>query len=252
MREQSKIFLLLVAVLAIVVGYAIVPGEISFGKFTIKKISLAQLRKVDKNDSEIAPKHKKKKQHRSKQTFLFIGDSMVEGLSRRLGDYAEENHHKLYTVIWYGSTTEKWANSKTIEHFIKEYKPTYILLCLGSNELFVNDLDLRETHIKTIVAKLANFPYVWIGPASWNGDTGIIDLMKKHTKQGCFFDSRGLKLKRGSDHYHPTWEAAALWLNNVAAFMRSSKATYPVVLKDPLHHHKATNTKLLQPSFKGF
>ena len=76
--------------------------------------------------------------------------------------------------------------------------------------------------------------------------------MKKHTKQGCFFDSRGLKLKRGSDHYHPTWEAAALWLNNVAAFMRSSKATYPVVLKDPLHHHKATNTKLLQPSFKGF
>ena len=71
MREQSKIFLLLVAVLAIVVGYAIVPGEISFGKFTIKKISLAQLRKADKNDSEIAPKHKKKKQHRSKQN-VFI------------------------------------------------------------------------------------------------------------------------------------------------------------------------------------
>ena len=126
------------------------------------------------------------------------------------------------------------------------------MLCLGSNELFINDLDAREANIKAIVAKLGNYPYVWISPASWNGDTGIINLMKKHTKQGCFFDSRGLKLKRGPDRYHPTWKAAALWLNKVAAFMGSSKAACPVVLKTPKQHHKATNTKLLQPSFKGF
>ena len=52
------------------------------------------------------------------------------------------------TVIWYASTTEEWAKSQTIEHFINEYKPSYILLCLGSNELFVNDLDAREAYIK--------------------------------------------------------------------------------------------------------
>ena len=252
MREQSKILLLLVVVLAIVIGYAVVPGEVSFGKFSLKKINLTQLRKADKTDSVALAKRKEKKLYRRNQTFLFIGDSMVEGLSRRLGDYAGENGHKLYTVIWYGSTTEKWASSQTIEHFIKQYKPTYILLCLGSNELFINDLDAREANIKAIVAKLGNYPYVWRSPASWNGDTGIINLMKKHTKQGCFFDSRGLKLKRGPDRYHPTWKAAALWLNKVAAFMGSSKAAYPVVLKTPKQHHKATNTKLLQPSFKGF
>ena len=177
---------------------------------------------------------------------------MVEGLSRRLGDYAEENGHKLYTVIWYASTTEKWAKSQTIEHFINEYKPSYILLCLGSNELFVNDLDAREAYIKTILNKLGNFPYVWIGPASWNGDTGIIDLIKKHTQQGCFFDSRGLKLKRGPDHYHPTWQAAALWLNKVATFMNSPKVAYPVALNIPRQHHKPTHTKQLQPTYNGY
>ena len=59
---------------------------------------------------------------------------MVEGLSRRLGDYAGENGHKLYTVIWYSSTTERWGTTQTLEHFIAEYKPTYVLICLGSNE----------------------------------------------------------------------------------------------------------------------
>ncbi|MBF1499585.1 MAG: SGNH/GDSL hydrolase family protein [Prevotella pallens] len=252
MREPIKILLLLVIALAIVLGYAFVPEEIAFGTFSLKKISLTQLRLSPHNNTTSQTHPTKPKLFRHHQTFLFIGDSMVEGLSRRLGDYAEENGHKLYTVIWYASTTEKWAKSQTIEHFINEYKPSYILLCLGSNELFVNDLDAREAYIKTILTKLGNFPYVWIGPASWNGDTGIIDLIKKHTQQGCFFDSRGLKLKLGPDHYHPTWQAAALWLNKVATFMNSPKATYPVVLNIPRQHHKATHTKVLQPSFNGY
>lgn len=94
-----------------------------------------------------------------------------------MGDYAKENGHTLYTVIWYSSTTEKWAETQTLEHFVDEYKPTYILLCLGSNELFVNDLDVRNEYIKTIVRKLSRYPFVWIGPADWNSDTGIIDLI---------------------------------------------------------------------------
>ena len=64
MCEQSKIFLLLVVVLAIVIGYAVVPGEVSFGKFSLKKINLTQLRKADKTDSVALAKRKEKKQYR--------------------------------------------------------------------------------------------------------------------------------------------------------------------------------------------
>lgn len=144
MREQAKILFMMIATLAIIVGYALLPGKVIFGDFSLRKISLTQLRQTDKErNKKPIPTHKTKKTRRY-HTFLFIGDSMVEGLSRRLGDYAKENGHQLYTVIWYSSTTEKWATTQTIEHFIKEYKPTYVLLCLGSNELFINDLDVRE------------------------------------------------------------------------------------------------------------
>ena len=35
------------------------------------------------------------------KVILFIGDSMLDGLSPRLAAYAEQNGHTLYTVIWY-------------------------------------------------------------------------------------------------------------------------------------------------------
>ena len=177
---------------------------------------------------------------------------MVEGLSRRLGDYAGENGHKLYTVIWYSSTTERWGTTQTLEHFIAEYKPTYVLICLGSNELFINDLANRTQYVQQLVKKLGNLPFVWISPSNWNGDTGINDVIEENVGKGHFFDSRNLKLKRGSDHYHPTWAAAAYWMDTAARFIRSKDCANPLLLNKPKAHHKATNTKLLQPSFEGY
>lgn len=71
-----------------------------------------------------------------KYTLLFVGDSMLEGLSPRLAAYAEENGHSLYTVIWYGSTTEKWGATHKLRAYIEKFKPGYIVVCLGGNELF--------------------------------------------------------------------------------------------------------------------
>jgi len=252
MREQIKILIIMAAALAAVIIYAVIPKDISVGNLLLKKISLAELRKPESKDTTATAKQQKAKKAIRNHTFLFIGDSMVEGLSRRLGDYAKENGHKLYTVIWYSSTTEKWATTNTLEHLVAEYKPTYILLCLGSNELFINDLDVREKYIQQIVRKIGNHPFVWIGPAEWNGDTGILDIIARYSGKGHYFNSRGLGLQRGPDHYHPTWDAAASWMDKVAAYMSGKEAADAVKLNIPKGHHKATLTKLLQPSFKGY
>ena len=90
---------------------------------------------------------------------------MVEGLSRRLGDYSAENGHTLYTVIWYSSSTERWGTTHTLEYYMHKYKPTYVIICLGSNELFVNDLENRAQYVREIVKKLGNTPFVWISPS---------------------------------------------------------------------------------------
>ncbi|MDR1738077.1 MAG: hypothetical protein LBR66_04560, partial [Candidatus Symbiothrix sp.] len=45
----------------------------------------------------------------ARQRILFIGDSMLEGLGKRMKYYAGENGHELQYVIWYSSTTKTWA-----------------------------------------------------------------------------------------------------------------------------------------------
>ena len=193
MYAQIKSLLLMAVVLAAIIAYAFSPKELTLGSYTIRKITLTSIFLPPKEPQK---KHKKKPKtiHRN-QTILFIGDSMVEGLSRRLGDYAGENGHKLYTVIWYSSSTERWGTTHTLEHYIAKYKPTYILICLGSNELFINDLANRAQYVSEMVKKIGDIPFVWISPSDWNGDTGINDIIKERVGAGHFFDSRHLKLK---------------------------------------------------------
>ena len=250
MRAQIKTLLLMAAVLAAIVVYAVIPAEITLGSYTIRKITLARLSRL--HIEQTRQKRRAVKKTRRNQTVLFIGDSMVEGLSRRMGDYAGENGHRLFTVIWYSSSTESWGTTHTLEHYIARYRPTYVLICLGSNELFVNDLASRAQYVRNIVKKLDSMPFVWISPSDWNGDTGINDVIQENVGAGHFFDSRNLKLRRGSDHYHPTWAAAAYWMDTAARFISSQQCAAPLQLNRPNTHHKATRTKLLQPSFEGF
>ena len=54
------------------------------------------------------------------KVILFIGDSMLEGLSPRLAAYAKENGHSLYSVIWYSSTSEIWGETTKVKEFINK------------------------------------------------------------------------------------------------------------------------------------
>ena len=177
MHAQIKTLTLMAAVLAAIVVYAVIPKEVTLGSYTLKKITFSSIF----HHTPQVKKHPKsgRKIHRN-QTILFIGDSMVEGLSRRLGDYSAENGHTLYTVIWYSSSTERWGTTHTLEYYMHKYKPTYVIICLGSNELFVNDLENRAQYVREIVKKLGNTPFVWISPSDWNGDTGINDVIKEN------------------------------------------------------------------------
>lgn len=250
MKAQVKTLMLMVVVMATVIIYALNPNVLTIGKIKLKKYILPSFSQ-NLNIRKVENKQQKRKLARN-QIVLFIGDSMVEGLSRRLADYAAENGHKLYSVIWYSSSTEKWATSNTIEYYRKEYNPTYVIICLGSNELFVNDLSKREEYIRVIQSKIDPIPFVWISPCDWNGDTGINELIKKVVGKGHFFDSRNLKLERGSDHYHPTWSAAAYWLDSVVRYITSRNCDVPIVLNKPKGQHKATRLTILKPSFEGY
>lgn len=79
MQAQIKTLLLMAAVMAAIIVYAVIPTEITLGSYTIRKITLANLSQPLIERSKPI-KHTVKKVRRN-QTILFIGDSMVEGLS---------------------------------------------------------------------------------------------------------------------------------------------------------------------------
>ncbi len=169
----------------------------------------------------------------TKQTVLFIGDSMLEGLSPRLADYCAANGHTLYSVIWYSSTSAVWGQSDKLRHYIARIKPSYIFVSLGANELFVKDIkEKRRKFVQSIITDIGDIPYVWIGPPNWKPDTGINELVASVAAPGCFFKSEGMHFDRSSDGAHPTRKSAALWLDSIARWMPLHCA-HPIRLNDP-------------------
>ncbi len=153
-----------------------------------------------------------------KERVLLIGDSQLEGLRSPVYNYCVSNNHKLIaSALWYGSSTKTWSESDTLSYFLKKYKPTYLFIALGLNELFVNDMDNRRVYIKNIISTVKKFGirYYWIGPAAWKEDKGICSLMSE--LNGVFFyPSHKLKLERANDKRHPSLAAARIWFDSVA------------------------------------
>lgn len=165
---------------------------------------------------------------------LIIGDSMLEGLSMRLGSYCQASGDTLYGAIWYSSTSELFGESRLISDYIAKYHPDYIFLSLGGNELFIDNVaEKREKHVKSIVAEMGNIPFLWIGPPNWKEDTGINDLIKKNVPEGCYFPSNDLTLERKRDGAHPTPESASAWMDSIINWM-PDHARYVLPLKQPV------------------
>ena len=182
------------------------------------------------------------------QRILFFGDSMVEGLLRRMNSYAFANGYQVTNVVWYGSSTEQWAQTDTLHYFMEKVKPTFIMISIGSNEQFIKDVASREASIRHILKEVGKTPFVWIGVPAWRTDTGINDLTARIVGRQRYFDSRGLTLQRGSDRRHPTFSAASLWMDSIARWMASPATAHPIRMNKPTDKKRHTfKTYALQP-----
>lgn len=182
------------------------------------------------------------------KTILFIGDSMLEGLSPRLAAYAKRNGHTLVSVIWYSSSTEVWGSTTKLKEYIGRFHPDYVMVCLGANELFVPDIaKRRQRYLDAMLSQIGSLPYIWIGPPNWKPDTGINDLIASCVQPGCFFLSNGQHFDRKSDGAHPTAASAADWADRVCSWIMSS-SSHPIRLARPDSVTAHCRTLVLQPN----
>ncbi len=234
------------------VDYTIKIGDIDIQKTEIKKFVLGDTiplvgKKIAVSDTNKVIIHREE-MDTTAQRILLIGDSMLEGLMLRLRDYVEQNGHSMKTVIWYSSSTLWYGTSDTLSYFINQYKPTYIMLVLGANELFVGDIiNKRTRYTKNVIAQMKNHRFVWIGPPNWKDDTGINEMIIDNVGEDRYFPSKNLKYRRYSDGAHPTKQSALMWMDSIAVWvMRDSR--YPIRLKYPEKRSKRSpNTTILQP-----
>jgi len=264
MKSYLKLIAILLLPLAFIVFYAYSPVQIPPPGWKLSKINAPY--PISSPKEEECPQASPQKEEREENLppqeedggellpdtashrILFFGDSMVEGLLRRMNCYAFANGHKMTNVVWYSSTTELWAQTDTLRYFINKVEPTFVMISLGTNEQFIKDPAGRETYIRKILQELGDTPFVWIGVPSWKEDTGINELTQRIVGKNRYFDSRGLTLQRGRDRMHPTFNAASRWMDTVAVWMSSPETAHPIRMDKPTDGRKHTyKTYALQP-----
>ncbi len=155
---------------------------------------------------------------------LFIGDSELETLRLPMNFYLKSSGMELSaSIIWYGSATKHWALTDSLQRYIKQYQPDFVMIALGLNEVHVTDLNARIGYVNSIKSTLDNLAvdYFWIGPACWTKDQGIVSVISKIFNRR-FYPSHELDLERGKDGKHPTLSAAYKWMHQVALHLNEN------------------------------
>ncbi|HAS41015.1 MAG TPA: hypothetical protein DCS93_11065 [Microscillaceae bacterium] len=167
----------------------------------------------------------------SAQHVLLIGDSMADGLRFPLGDFSKKNGHKFTSVAKTSSSIIAWQGGR-LKSLIKEVKPTYVMISLGSNELFTRRLDAYRTFVKNIVDQIGDINFIWIGPPNWREDYGLTEVLAEGVGEGRFFPSKDLTLKRAGDGIHPRWKEYETWAAAISKWIMT-KSRKKIMMKVP-------------------
>jgi hypothetical protein len=145
---------------------------------------------------------------------LLLGDSEAGGIKNVLNDYCRSNGHKLVaTVEWYSATSINFARADTISKIIAKYKPTYIFVLFGLNEVLAKDAANRRAMAKLFHKRIRKVPYAWIGPTNWGQDFVVTDAFRAAADSAAFFSSKSLVLpKRKMGAIHPCLATGSGWL----------------------------------------
>lgn len=187
--------------------------------FAALLLSLTSLR-AQEPESSVLQEPVTVAQENTVKKVLFIGDSMTGWLSEALNAYGKANGFEVATIVWDGSTINKWGNSPKLASIIKEQNPDAVFVSLGMNELFeANPATRFHTSLNKIRSAVGDRPLLWVGPPSWPGHNKgevLNDWLEKELGSRSFFRSFDLNLQRQSNkNPHPTRQGIIKWVDEI-------------------------------------
>lgn len=162
---------------------------------------------------------------------LFIGDSMTGWLAEALNGYGRENGFEVATIVWDGSTIQKWADSPKLTQIINEQDPDAVFVSLGMNELFEANPEQRLSGpVGKLKRAIGERPLVWVGPPSWPGHNKgkvLDEWLMKELGSDSYFSSFNLNLPRqSSKNPHPTREGMIKWVDSIMQWVPESSEVH--------------------------
>ena len=233
MKSQIKALIIFLVTFSALFFYAKSPYGVTFAQQLLKKIDLDAFLPEKTDTTTLAVvEDLHQEPDTTSQRFLFVGDSMVEPLAYRFYDYCKESGDTMYAVTWYGSTTRAWSG-ETMDYYMDQARPTYVIFCMGSNELTTKDVKSLNENLRMMLSKAGDLPCVFIGPPNTMPDSGLNNEIARVFGKKRYFDSQSIEMERRNDHLHPTMTGARTWMDEVALWMNSDSCAHPVALTKP-------------------
>jgi acyl-CoA thioesterase-1 len=158
------------------------------------------------------------------RTVLSVGDSFNGAFSLALAKRFDADGTRFVRDVWVAVAISTFARSDRMSKLVAASDPDLVLVNLGANDVNSNDPESAAADIRAIVAKLDGRDCYWIAPALWKKDTGIIDVLAKSVAPCRFFDSKGFRVERGKDHWHPSVDGGAVWADEFWKFFGESRS----------------------------
>ncbi len=154
---------------------------------------------------------------------LSVGDSFNGAFSLALAKHFDAEGARFVRDVWVAVAISTFARSDRMSKLVAANDPDLVLVNLGANDVNSNDPARSIVDIRAIVAKLDGRDCYWIAPALWKKDTGIVDVLAASVAPCRFFDSKGFKVERGKDHWHPSVEGGAVWAEEFWRFFGATR-----------------------------
>ena len=162
---------------------------------------------------------------------LLVGDSEAGSIIYAFQKYCILNGHKLIrSIIWNSASDMTYASNDTLVNNINKYKPDYIVIVIGLNQIYQRKFDNSKAAVTKIIDRFGNIPYTWIGPANWIDDFGINKMYQETIDSGAFYLSKNLVLERAEDGRHPSIKGSKIWVDSICNFL-TNKAKYRIKME---------------------
>ncbi len=155
---------------------------------------------------------------------LSVGDSFNGAFSLALEKKFRADGAAFFRDTWVAVAIPTFARDSRLPDLLAKHHPDLVLVNLGANHIDDGDPETAAKHIHAIVQRIGARDCYWIAPALWKKDTGIVDVLARSVTPCGFFDSKGFKVGRRGDGWHPSVEGGALWADRFWDFFQSARA----------------------------